>query len=205
MLIKKTYKINKKIRIKKTHPTLYFMLSVLGMCVGLYGVLLTKAPQLSLITPSSITLNTLDDEGDERNRIQIEKIGLEVPYFTGGEDMLNKGAWWRHEDRGNPERGGNFILSAHRFNLGLTPQGTKARSPFYRIEELQTGDSIRVYYSGVWYDYTIRKRYIVEPTAIEIEAPTQESKLTLYACTLGGSDDGRVVVEAIPETSVSMR
>lgn len=164
---------------------------------GIYLLILTQAPQLPI--SSSIDLNTADDANDTRNRIQIEKLNLEVPYY--GEDTpatLEKGAWWRYPDRGNPEKGGNFILSAHRFYLGTTPQGTRERSPFYELDKLQTGDKIRVFYEGEWYEYEVTDNYSVKPNAVEIEAESAEPKMTLYTCTLGGSADGRVVINAKP-------
>ncbi len=158
---------------------------------------LTLSPNVNFI-PTEIDLNTTDDATDQRNRIQIERINLEVPYNAGGLEALNKGAWWRHSDRGNPKDGGNFIISAHRFYIGLTPQGTRAKSPFYRLEELDSGSTIRVFYEGQWYDYVVARKYTVKPDAVEIESKSTEAIMTLYTCTLGGSADGRVVIEAKP-------
>ncbi len=158
-------------------------------------MLLTLAPGLNFIpTPNSI--GSTQDITDQRNRLQIEKIDLEVAYHTGGPEALNEGAWWRHSDRGNPKDGGNFILSAHRFYIGLTPQATRAKSPFYRLEEVNVGDTMRVFYDGQWYEYRATEKYTVKPDAVAIEAPSNEAKMTLYTCTLGGSADGRVVIEA---------
>lgn len=167
-------------------------------------LLLTFAPSkvLTPLSPSSIDLNLDDDALDKRNRIQIERINLEVPFYEGDASTLEKGAWWRFPERGNPKDGGNFILSAHRFYIGLTPQGTRERSPFYNLEELGPGSRIRVYYDEQWYDYTVTRKYQVEPTAVEIEEPTDDSIMTLYTCTLQGSADGRVVIEARPVATV---
>lgn len=165
---------------------------------GYIAVLVTAPLGFVPITrASSITLNTHDDNADYRNRIQIAKIGLEVPFYSrGGAELLDKGAWHRFPDRGDPIRGGNFILSAHRFSLGLTPQGTVEKSPFYNLHKLDPGDNLRIYFSGKWYDYTVRRMYSVKPSAVEIEAPSETAKLTLYTCSLSGAADGRLVVEA---------
>lgn len=184
-----------------TFRKLSIFLSLVIIATGLYVLLLTKSPSLSFVAATngntSISLDTTDDDQDIRDRIQIEKIGLEVPFFTGDTSQtLEKGAWWRFPERGSPTNGGNFILSAHRFNLGLTPQGTKARSPFYNLDKLTTDDSIRIFHKGTWYDYKVTNTYSVAPSAVEIEAPSAEPKLTLYSCTLKGSADGRIVVEA---------
>ena len=92
--------------------------------------------------------------------------------------------------------GGNFILSAHRFKIGLTPSQTKYNSPFYNIDLVVVGDPIRIFYDGRWYDYEVTKKFAVKPNDTYIEAPSSEAKLTLYSCTLAGSNDGRDVIEA---------
>jgi len=170
------------------------------MSTGAYLLYLTQAPKLPnipFVSAASIDLNTKDDATDNRDRIQIEKINLEVPFYTGGSaDVLEKGAWHRYPDRGDPQKGGNFILSAHRFRMAATPWNTKEHSPFYNIDQLNVGDSMRVYFNGKWYDYEVTKKYRVNPDAVSIETPSKEAKLTLYSCTLGGSADGRDVIEA---------
>lgn len=176
---------------------LTLILAVVFLVLGLYlGLLLLAPTQTKLPVKSEIDLNTADDSNDMRDRIQIEKINLEVPFYTGGAEALEKGAWHRFPDRGNPVKGGNFILSAHRFNIAGDPVLTKVRSPFYNLDKLVVGDTIRVFFSEEWYTYKVTKIYDVAPDAVEIEDATSDSKLTLYSCTLSGSADGRIVVEA---------
>lgn len=184
-------------RPKRGRNIVIALIAVVLIGAGAYMLILTQSANLPV--SSSIDLNTADDENDTRNRIQIEKMGIEVPYY--GENTpatLEKGAWWRFPERGNPEKGGNFILSAHRFYLGTTPQGTKARSPFYKLDTLNEGEKIRIFYEGKWYEYEVTKKYSVAPNAVEIEEETAEPRLTLYTCSLQGSADGRVVIEAKP-------
>lgn len=182
---------------RRWQPPLMAALAVALLGVGIYLLVLTQAPKLPIGT--SIDINTADDANDFRNRIQIEKMGIEVPYLGDNTPAtLEKGAWWRFPERGNPEKGGNFILSAHRFFLGRTPEGTRARSPFYKLDKLEDGDKIRIFYENKWYEYQVTKKYSVKPDATEIEAESAEPKLTLYTCSLKGSADGRVVIEAMP-------
>lgn len=184
-------------RKKPARKIIIVLISLLLIGAGVYILVLTQASNLPI--SSSIDLNTADDKNDMRNRIQVEKMNIEVPYFKDNTPAtLERGIWWRFPDRGNPEKGGNFILSAHRFYLGKTPQGTKARSPFYKLDTLSDGDKIKVFYEGKWYEYEVTKKYAVKPNATEIEAESAEPKLTLYTCSLQGSTDGRVVIEATP-------
>lgn len=186
-----------KVSKKTWKNRILLAVAVIMFFAGGYLLLLVMSPKVD-VGSTSISLNTEDDQDDKRDRIQIEKINLEVPYFAGDASELEKGAWWRFPERGSPTEGGNFILSAHRFFLGLTPQGTRERSPFYQLGEVQPGDKIRVFYANNWYEYEVEKNYAVERTAVEIEGPTVEHRLTLYTCSLAGEADGRVVIQAKP-------
>lgn len=135
----------------------------------------------------------------KENRLYIPTIGVDVAVVEGdSEAVLDKGAWHRQPQNGSPEKGGNFVLSAHRFQLGLTPQQTSAKSPFYHIEKLQTGDKIQVDYNGKRYNYEVVKKYKVDRFAVGIEGPSDEAKMTLYSCDIRGEQAGREVVEAKP-------
>lgn len=181
----------------KHRPYILKLISALLIWCGLYLLVLLIAPKLNVpFIKTPIDLDRSDDATDQRDRIQIEKISLEVPFYEGGEEALDRGAWHRYPDRGDPIKGGNFILSAHRFDIGTTPAQTKLRSPFYNLDKLKEGDAIRVYFRGEWFDYTVRRIYDVKPNAVEIEDASSSAKLTLYSCTLAGSADGRVVIEA---------
>ena len=137
------------------------------------------------------------------NRVIIPKIGVNIPYDKGAAS-LDRGAEWRYPERGNPEKGGNFIIAAHRFSIQPTPQGTIEKSPFYHIDKLAVGDKIVIDYIGTRYGYEIEKIFTVKPTQVEIEAPSTDAKLTLYTCELDGSDAGRVVVVAKPLGKVAL-
>ena len=171
---------------------------------GLYLLSLVAAPTVApLIAAKQIDVNTLDAPTVEKNRIVIPKIGVDIHYAPGAAS-LDKGAQWRYPDRGNPAKGGNFILAAHRFSIQPTPQSTVEKSPFYNIDKLVVGDKIVVDYVGTRYGYEIDKIFEVKPTQIEIEAPSETAKLTLYSCELGGSEAGRIVVTAKPLGKVAL-
>ena len=178
------------------------LVAAIMILAGLYtlAVALTPAIIAPTISPTSNkTVKQLQSKAAiTENRLYIPKIDVNLPYATGSETVMEKGAWWRRPDNGNPADGGNFILSAHRFIMGLTPQQTLRKSPFYNIDKLKTGDELVVDYDGKRYTYEISKIFSVTPDAIEIENRTNEPQLTLYSCTLGGSADGREVIVAKP-------
>lgn len=178
------------------------LVAAIMILAGLYtlAVALTPAIIAPNINPTSNkTIKQLQSKAAiTENRLYIPKIDVNLPYATGSETVMEKGAWWRQPDNGNPADGGNFVLSAHRFIMGLTPQQTLRKSPFYNIDKLKTGDELVVDYDGKRYTYEISKIFSVTPDAIEIENRTNEPQLTLYSCTLGGSADGREVIVAKP-------
>lgn len=165
---------------------------------GVYLLSLVGAPVLMpYIAAKPINPETLEKPAVGDNRVIIPKIGVDIAYGAG-ESSLNTGAWWRFPERGNPEIGGNFILAAHRFEIQPTPMATWEKSPFYRIDKLNVSDEIIIDYNGKRYGYKVDEILSVTPDRVEIEAPSEEAKLTLYSCTLGGARDGRVVIVAKP-------
>lgn len=179
---------------------LIMILALIGIGAGIYLLILVMTPNIPLLYPvSEIKVSELPaPTGD---RVYIPKIGVNVSLATGGEEALDKGSWHRFPERGDPEKGGNFIVSAHRFSLGLTPGQTRTKSPFYHIEKLAVGDQIIVDFNGKRYGYEITSHNEVKPTQTEIEAPVEEDaapKMTLYTCTLKGESDGREVFIAKP-------
>jgi sortase A len=173
-------------------------ISILMAAAGTY-ILLLIIPT-TIYVPSITEDKTITEQEPKltENRLYIPKIGLSITYAAGGPEVLNEQAWHRHPERGDPVNGGNFILSAHRFRLGFTPGSTIRQSPFYHINKLDPGDKIFVDFEGKRYEYEVAKRFSVKPTQVEIEAPSEEPKLTLYSCTLKGEQDGREVIIAHP-------
>jgi len=181
---------------------LVWAIAALCFIIGVYILMVIAAPAtgvgvLTGLDPHDTERKLQDPPGAHGDRLYIPRINVNVPIGTG-EAALEKGAWHRKPENGDPEQGGNFVLSAHRFVMSFTPQGTAVKSPFYRIGELEDGDSLVVDYHDKRYEYKVTKKYSVKPNAVEIEERTSEARLTLYSCTLQGSADGRDVIEAVP-------
>ena len=187
------YSHDQGVRRNKVISGISLAIASLLFAAGAYLLLLTFAPAITI--PGLGSPKTTANSNDV-NRVVIEKIDVDVPFHTGGPEALEKGAWHRFPERGDPEKGGNFILSAHRFQLGITPQQTRAKSPFYKLDQLNTGDEIKIIFDKKEYVYKVTDRYDVERTAVQIEAPSEAHKLTLYSCSLKGEKDGRIVIEA---------
>lgn len=188
--------LTRRARHRRFAIILLLIIATAGLLGGIYLLVLVLTPSIPQLYPAQeITVKKLPQPVE--NRIYIPKIGVNVPF---GRDIkaLNDGAWHRFPERGDPVKGGNFVVSAHRFAIGLTPGETKRRSPFYHISKLLKGDQILVDFQGKRYGYEITNHSEVKPTQVEIEAPSDEARLTLYTCTLKGEADGREVYLAKP-------
>ena len=190
-------------RSKKIFLCIIALLMLLG---GLYALYTLLSPELSRYVTdpdnnqTTQLLKNTKQAAHDQPRLYIPKIDVNVPYAAGDESVMEHGAWWRKPENGNPKDGGNFVLSAHRFLMGFTPDQTMRKSPFYHIDKLAVGDELVVDYEGSRYTYMISQVYAVTPNAIEIEDRTSEPRLTLYSCTLGGASDGREVIIATLKT-----
>lgn len=180
------------------------IVAILALIAGLYILSLVFAPAIApMVSQKSIDVKKLPAPAAKDNRIVIPKIGVNIKYAPGVA-ALNAGAEWRYPDRGNPEKGGNFIIAAHRLTIQPTPWATVEKSPFYNIDKLAIGDKIIIDYSGTRYGYNISKIFNVTPNQVEIEAPSETPQLTLYSCDLTGAATGRVVIIAEPMGKVAV-
>lgn len=189
--------------VEKKRPwwrPLVWVVPFLAGLVGFYVLMLTISPSVTQLPWDTQTTESRlkSRAGSHGDRLFIPQINVDVAILAGDESVLERGAWHRKPENGNPVKGGNFVLSAHRFSMGLTPQQTRARSPFYNIDQLQLNDQIFVDFQGTRYGYKITKKYIAQPTQTEIEKRSDKPKLTLYSCTFNGATDGRAVFEAEP-------
>lgn len=178
----------------------WLVASCLALATGIYIFLVVLTPvYVPRAQSQAIEQRIKSTPTLKENRLYIPAIGIDVAVVEGNsEAVLEKGAWHRRPQSGNPEKGGNFVLSAHRFQMGLTPQQTSAKSPFYHIDKLKEGDVIHADYGGKRYTYEISRKYQVDRFAVAIEDPSPEAKMTLYSCDLRGEQAGRDVIEARP-------
>ena len=208
-MVKPRYTYEKMLKLKHTtrRSNSRFLTGGLAVALlggGLYLLSLVAAPTIApIVAMKPIDARELKEPEVGVNRIIIPKIGVDIPYGEG-EVALDKGAQWRWPDRGNPEKGGNFIIAAHRFSIAPTPMETAKKSPFYHVEKLTNGDTILVDFDGKRYGYEINNQLSANSDQVEIEDPSETPKLTLYSCGLGGASDKRIVFTAKPLGEVSL-
>lgn len=194
--------------LQRKKKPIVLVVSLLLLVGGLYlgANFLGAAVPASVMGETEMVTQKLTERQPElkQDRLYVPKIGVDVEVVKGvNEQALEGGAWHREPQNGDPISGGNFVLAAHRFNLGYTPYNTRAKSPFYHIDQLQLGDDIYVDYQGVRYAYKVASKYKVDSNQTSIESRSKESKLTMYSCDLGGPEKGREVIEAQPVGTIA--
>ena len=125
-------------------------------------------------------------------RIQIPAIGVDAPLVQGdGWEQLKKGVA-QHVGTPNPGENGNIVLSGHNDVFGEV---------FRDLDRLNPGDSIILFTSQRQYTYIVTGTRMVEPTAVEVMAPTPDPRVTLISCHPYLVDIHRIVVSAVLQSS----
>ncbi len=121
-------------------------------------------------------------------RIQIPALGVDAPIVEGdGWEQLKKGVG-HHIGSANPGENGNLVLSAHNDIFGEI---------FRHLDQLKSGDEIIVYTNQRSYTYVVTLTKVVEPTQVEVMAPTPNPTATLISCYPYLVDNQRYIVHAI--------
>lgn len=120
-------------------------------------------------------------------RISIPALNVDAPVVQGdGWEQLKKGVA-QHIGSGNPGQNGNLVLSAHNDVYGQL---------FRFLDRLVPGDRVILYTQQRQYVYIITGTAIVEPTQVDVMAPTAESTVTLISCYPYLVNKQRIVVFA---------
>lgn len=128
------------------------------------------------------------------DHVIIPKISLDQKiWFGDNEKLVNKGVW--HIPRSStPDKGSNTVLVGHRFSY-------QDPAVFYHLDKVDVGEPIIVAYDGTLYTYRVQERKIVDPTAVHIEDPTSDNRLTIYTCHPLWSTRQRLVLIATLEAT----
>ncbi len=121
-------------------------------------------------------------------RIQIPAIRVDAPVVQGDSwEQLRKGVA-QHAGTPNPGEIGNIVLSGHNDVFGEV---------FRDLDLLQPGDQVIVLTSERRYVSIIRGTQLVQPSAVEVMAPTPNQRVTLISCHPYLVDVHRIIVTAI--------
>lgn len=173
---------------------LLYIVSIVAIVFGLYLLIILFAPKIV----SMIQKNSHQTIEGNNNQLLIKSVGIRADILEGTEEQLEFGLWHRYPERGNPEIGGNFILSGHSFVWAYTPWQVSNKSYLYNLKDVNVGDDIVVRWNSKDYLYKVENKFSIDPSQTGIEDQSDIAKMTIYTCTEGGSADGRVVVIAKP-------
>jgi sortase A len=124
----------------------------------------------------------------QAQRIVIPSINVDAPIVQGDTwEPLKKGVG-QHIGSADPGRTGNHVLSAHNDIFGEI---------FRNLDQLQPGDTIQVQTMSDSYTYIVTETLIVEPTQVEVLAPTEDPTITLISCYPYLVNTQRIVVRGI--------
>ncbi|MCK5510419.1 class D sortase [Candidatus Parcubacteria bacterium] len=124
------------------------------------------------------------------NRVIIKKIGVNAPIVesASAEYGLSQGAW--HVPKtSSPGRGGNTVITGHRFKY-LPPNNLT----FYLFHKLEIGDIVSIIWKEKDYFYRVKEIKIVPDTDLSILKPTKNPTLTMFTCHPIYSTEKRLVV-----------
>lgn len=126
--------------------------------------------------------------GDGVAIIEIPKIGVDHVVVEGvGVDDLKKGPG-HYPKTSMPGELGNVVISGHRTTYG---------APFYRLDELEVGDEIRLTDREGVYVYYVSEKKVVLPTDVSVIAPFTDARLTLTTCEPRFSAKKRLIIVAM--------
>lgn len=123
----------------------------------------------------------------QATRIQLPSLRIDAPVVQGdGWEQLKKGVG-QHLGTGNPGEKNNLVLSAHNDIFGEI---------FRDLDQLKPGDQVILFTSQRSYTYIVVDTQIVEPTQVEVMAPSEQPTVTLISCYPYMKDNKRIVVSA---------
>lgn len=196
------YYIEQTLHNKSRVKILLGIFSVLFIgLIGVYYFGLTLAPAVLASNSQSINSKESDLKNQNKDFIVIRKLNLVLPFSKDkSNSKCDSGAWWQNSETGNPEKGGNFIISACRFELNLTPVKTTESSPFYNLNKIETGDEIEVYYKNNIYKYRVETKQTAPIDETKLTEESDTAKLTIFTSNPNGESDGKLALIALPKT-----
>jgi sortase A len=120
-------------------------------------------------------------------RLVIPAIDVDALIVEGDTWEQLKLGVGHHLHTANPGERGNMVLSAHNDIYGEI---------FRRLSELELGNEVTIYANEQPYRYIVTAKQIVEPTEVNVMAPTTKPVATLISCYPYMVDTHRIVVIA---------
>lgn len=168
-------------RLKRINQGLLAIILISNMYVLLKPLLPKVDYEVKQRISKPVQVNPADENSIKnidrtKNHLVLPSMQLDEPFYEGNSpSTVHKGIWHR-PNTNTPDKGGNTVLVGHRFTYD-------GAAVFYNLDKLTVGDDAYLVHAKKIYHYKIITSAIVPPTATEVEAPSNETKLTLYTCT----------------------
>lgn len=127
------------------------------------------------------------EEGSAVARLEIPAIGVDKIVVEGvSQPDLRRGPG-HYPGTPLPGQAGNAAIAGHRTTYG---------APFYRLDELEPGDVIRVTTRDGVFEYEVTGSEVVAPTRVDVLNDFGDDRLTLTTCNPRYSAAQRLIVTA---------
>jgi len=198
------WRISKKTRIALSVTSIIVGIVILAIPFSPWILYHTFKPSPVYPYPTKLSgtpyLPTIPDQQEQQaaqqlpkgNRLVIPKIGVNVEIVEGKDERALYRGIWHYPTTSTPDRGGNTVLTGHRFQYLAGPR------TLYLLDQMRVGNVIIVYWKGTEYDYVVRERKIVNPNAVEVLDSTPNAQLTIFTCTPLFTTKQRLVLIADP-------
>ena len=123
------------------------------------------------------------------NRLVLPAIFLDQRVHEGSNALTLKKGLWRLPKSSTPDKGSNTVIVGHRFTYD-------GPAVLYQLDKIKVGQQFPLYWEGKEYVYEVTVVKVVPPSALEVEAPTAEPRLTIYTCTPILTAQNRLVIQA---------
>jgi sortase A len=140
-------------------------------------------PLVEAATPAP--LPTVVPQPEQPVRVEIPSIDVSAPVVRGDDWETLKLGVGHHIGSANPGERSNMVLSAHNDIYGEI---------FRHLDQMQLEDEIIVHTQTRSYRYVVKAKRIIEPTQVEVMAPTRKPVVTLISCYPYLIDTQRIVV-----------
>jgi sortase A len=136
-------------------------------------------------TPTTTVAGPTAPIGAAIAHLVIPKIGVDQFIVEGvSVEQLRKGPG-HYPQTPMPGDIGNAAIAGHRTTYG---------APFYRLNELKSGDDIWLTTRKGQFHYTVAVSKVVQPSEVSVLNPTPDSRLTLTTCNPRFSASTRLIV-----------
>jgi sortase A len=140
-------------------------------------------PLVEAATPAP--LPTVVPQPEQPVRVEIPSIDVSAPVVRGDDWETLKLGVGHHIGSANPGERSNMVFSAHNDIYGEI---------FRHLDQMQLEDEIIVHTQTRSYRYVVKAKRIIEPTQVEVMAPTRKPVVTLISCYPYLIDTQRIVV-----------